>query len=630
MIKSDGSRIYAGFGGAVIDPDNHALAGTFVAPATGLPLDIAVVPDVALDRVFLISRNTLDSSLTVLCVFERTTFRYVGCTSIPVSVPPGSSPLVRWGDDGLAFRTADRVYLLRPPEAWLGTKPALSVSPTTLAFPVQSVGTTSTSRTIRLTNNTGLPIAISSATISGDFSPTNGCGSVIQGFTSCSITITFTPTAAGTRPGMLTIVDEMTGTHIVGLSGVGNGSNPLPWITSISPAYAAVGSAGFTLTVNGTNFVSGSVIRWNGQDRTTTFVNGSTLTTTIQSGDLTGIASANISVFNPSPDGGLSNAAVFVVFRAFDLTTNELIWESSTRRIYAAIPASAPNGNSILPIDPANATLGPPIATGFEPQHLAASDNGQYLYASQKFGALIRRIDLASQTAGQQFALSVDQLGHQYGAYKLQVLPGFPTALAVAHNYTNMTGMGPVGVYDNGIKRPTDTGPFLGSMGIVFSNTADKLYGVDEYWTQFRTMSVNGAGVTVTNNSPLPMNGSEIKFSNGLIYSPAGTVIEPLSDTLAGKLQTGLSYYSVVPDPTLNLIFLLSQDGVISAFNRFDLTLVGNLNVFGYTVFSNPSLLRWGNDGLAYRTETQVILVRIPNEWAVAAPTHRRAQITSQ
>ncbi len=63
---------------------------------------------------------------------------------------------------------------------------------------------------------------------------------------------------------------------------------PLPTTTSISPTSKTVGDAAFTLTVNGTNFVSGvSVVRLDGADRTTTFVSSTQLTATIPASDLT-------------------------------------------------------------------------------------------------------------------------------------------------------------------------------------------------------------------------------------------------------------------------------------------------------------------------------------------------------
>jgi len=90
-------------------------------------------------------------------------------------------------------------------------------------------------------------------------------------------------------------------------------SNPVPTTTSINPASKCVGAASFTLTVNGTNFVATSVVRFNGSDRTTTFVNPTQLTATILASDLTTAGTFNITVFNPTPGGGESNAQTFTV-----------------------------------------------------------------------------------------------------------------------------------------------------------------------------------------------------------------------------------------------------------------------------------------------------------------------------
>src|SRR5262249_4251128 len=62
--------------------------------------------------------------------------------------------------------------------------------------------------------------------------------------------------------------------------------NPLPSITGISPTSANAGDAGFALTVNGSNFVSGSTVRWNGSDRATTFNSATNLTASILAADI--------------------------------------------------------------------------------------------------------------------------------------------------------------------------------------------------------------------------------------------------------------------------------------------------------------------------------------------------------
>ncbi len=90
-------------------------------------------------------------------------------------------------------------------------------------------------------------------------------------------------------------------------------NNLVPTITGLNPNSATVGGAAFTLTVNGTNFINGSVVKWNGADRATTFVSATQLTAAITAADIAAVGSANVTVSNPAPGGGLSNAVSFAI-----------------------------------------------------------------------------------------------------------------------------------------------------------------------------------------------------------------------------------------------------------------------------------------------------------------------------
>lgn len=92
--------------------------------------------------------------------------------------------------------------------------------------------------------------------------------------------------------------------------------NPVPSLTSLSPSSAFAGGGAFTLTVNGTNFVSDSVVRWNNSDRFTTYVDGTQLTASISALDIAAIGSANVTVYNPAPGGGVSNSLSFAINQA--------------------------------------------------------------------------------------------------------------------------------------------------------------------------------------------------------------------------------------------------------------------------------------------------------------------------
>ncbi|MFZ2405924.1 MAG: IPT/TIG domain-containing protein, partial [Methylobacter sp.] len=90
-------------------------------------------------------------------------------------------------------------------------------------------------------------------------------------------------------------------------------NNPVPSTSSISPVSKNIGAASFVLTVNGGNFVNGAVVNFAGAPRTTTFVSATQLTASIPAGDLTTLGTFNITVFNPAPGGGTSNAQAFTV-----------------------------------------------------------------------------------------------------------------------------------------------------------------------------------------------------------------------------------------------------------------------------------------------------------------------------
>ncbi|MEW5868602.1 MAG: hypothetical protein AB1894_04950, partial [Chloroflexota bacterium] len=92
-----------------------------------------------------------------------------------------------------------------------------------------------------------------------------------------------------------------------------NASNPVPTLSNLNPSSATAGGAAFTLTVNGTNFVNGSVVRWNGSNRTTTYVSATQLTAAITAADIASAGTVPVTVFNPTPGGGTSNAVNFIV-----------------------------------------------------------------------------------------------------------------------------------------------------------------------------------------------------------------------------------------------------------------------------------------------------------------------------
>ena len=104
--------------------------------------------------------------------------------------------------------------------------PAVGLAPTSLSFANQPLNTTSAAQTVTLTNTGTGPLTINSIAASGDFAASPGATPcpisplTLAAGANCTISVTFTPTAAGTRMGTLTITDNATGSpHSVSLTG---------------------------------------------------------------------------------------------------------------------------------------------------------------------------------------------------------------------------------------------------------------------------------------------------------------------------------------------------------------------------------------------------------------------------
>lgn len=106
----------------------------------------------------------------------------------------------------------------------LGSAPSVSLTPVSLRYAAENVGSSSQPQTVLLRNMGSAALGISAITPSGDFTESDTCGSTVAAADSCIISVIFTATAAGTRSGSIAIEDSASGSpHTIALSGAGNG-----------------------------------------------------------------------------------------------------------------------------------------------------------------------------------------------------------------------------------------------------------------------------------------------------------------------------------------------------------------------------------------------------------------------
>jgi hypothetical protein len=119
-----------------------------------------------------------------------------------------------------------------------------------------------------------------------------------------SLVVSYTPDSAS-----ITTYSIATGSSSVTVTA----ANPSPAVSSISPAIETAGDAAFTLTLNGSGFISSSTVYWGSSALTTAYVSSTQVTAQVPASDIATSGTDSITVENPSPGGGTSNTLQFEV-----------------------------------------------------------------------------------------------------------------------------------------------------------------------------------------------------------------------------------------------------------------------------------------------------------------------------
>ncbi len=174
-----------------------------------------------------------------------------------------------------------------------------------------------------------------------------------------TLSVQFTPTDS---------VDYLTATASVTL--VVN--NPVPIITSMTPALASMGGAAFTLTLNGQGFTANSTVDWANTALATQYVSAAQLTAQVPASAIAAPGIYAVTVKTAAPGGGTSNAIQFEVDSAASGTVTPPTFTTLTATVtagssatYAVTPPSAATDASVTCLNlPSGATCSYSAASG--------------------------------------------------------------------------------------------------------------------------------------------------------------------------------------------------------------------------------------------------------------------------
>jgi hypothetical protein len=292
------------------------------------------------------------------------------------------------------------------------------------------------------------------------------------------------------------------------------------------------------------------------------------------------------------------------LIRTLPFVASDVVFNSLDGKLYISSPSNAASiGNTVSRIDPLSGQILNSMFVGSEPNRLALSSDGLTMYVGLDGASAIRKIDVASQTAGIEFALGADSQAGYFASRDILVSPQNSNILAVTR-YTSPSNFAPIAIFENGVPLSL-TGP---AVTYITSGLATTIFGSSEF-PGLSTMTVNNSGVTgSTINTPFPLG--RIQFVNGRIYTARGQVLDPATGNVLGTFAgTSLSNAFVVDVATGRALYA-GFDGRIRAFDLNTFVLLGEVTLTG--VNGSPvAMVRYGTNGLALlTTDNRVYLIQ--------------------
>jgi uncharacterized repeat protein (TIGR01451 family) len=642
-IQYDNGRLYLS-NGDILDVSTGALLDQLYV-GTNFSDSGPVVSDSTLGLAFIIGGEGVTSQVLAI---NESTFEAAG--SININSVDGITKIVRWGQNGLALGDSRNVYILQSPVV-----KDLSSSPADVSILLSGPAKTSTGSTITYTASVansgpnqaqGVAVALTldaSLIVNSVTASQGSCGTGsvfncdlgnLANGANATVTVKAIPTTAGTiestaRADSVSYDTKSSNNQATARTTVtGNFYALAPLLSAISPSLVQAGSGAVTLTVTGSGFNSASTVNINGTALSTTFVSATELTAEVESSMISNYGWVPVTVNNPSPGGGTSQVTPLTIYALVNVPANGILFDPFTQQIYATLPSTSTTvtGNSIVTINPNTGAVGTPIVIGSEPDVMAETTDGNYLWVGLSGSNKLAQFNMLTQSMTATFPLSYTEstITSSVAATWLAAMPGSDTTLAIEisndwNNFGIFDVSGNTGAFRQNFSDYSDSG------NPVFAN-ATELYTYNGRSTgaEFYRYSVDANGLTLIDGTTLEGlggYGNAFVLANGIVYGGTGGIIDPITTPPSQiavlplvEFQSGLSFLGigggVVADPSTQKEFLMIEnlgENNINCLERYDLNhyvpeagLI--ITASASSVDLKWTLLRWGQDGLALLT----------------------------
>lgn len=287
-----------------------------------------------------------------------------------------------------------------------------------------------------------------------------------------------------------------------------------------------------------------------------------------------------------------------------------MVWSPVNQRIYATVPSeAASNPRSLLVINPMTASIEAALSLGSEsnPVSLDVSDDGQYAYVVDE-GEQVYVISLST--------LSIDQAIYMDGVSAVAAVPGVSGSFLVEQGET-------VAIFDGAVQRPqTFVAPIEVNLNVTWGANDTVVYAYENAVTSptMVELTASSSGLSVAQQTSGVVLGqgnlNGFLFANDLLYTGAGTVFNPVTNTVQspfvfqnsdpeGSTVTGIS---VAIDTSLNRAYFFTSDAQFGnpagSLEGFNLT-TQQVTWFARFPGAFGPLIRWGTNGLAFQNSSK-------------------------
>jgi|GEM_PF-6002716 len=269
--------------------------------------------------------------------------------------------------------------------------------------------------------------------------------------------------------------------------------------------------------------------------------------------------------------------------KSINIRASRLAHDPIRGRIYAlGDPTSPDRANHFVTIDASSGAVLSSVPIGSDPTVIAMSADRSAAYVGLKGSGTVRRVDLATGTAGPGISLGAHGNEGPYYAMDIAVSPTDPNLIAVVRYPRNASiGEHDVALYQNGVRVANTFAMGTGPRRLAWGPAEDRLNGIDfDFGTPLYPMTVDANGIQLGQPITNAFSGDvgDIEFSGERIYSAGGQVIDAITYAPEGTFPFGdrsRSLSAISATENRAYILLEPSDGITAKLQIFDTVTFG-------------------------------------------------------